>query len=148
MLHPDSTEYNTCCTNLKTYNVILKKNILEAKRLQYEQLKKNILEAKRLQYEQLVDKYKFDGANTRKAINEIISRHKFSTQFPTCFKQNNKKYTNKIDIANEFDHICKETGPNLAENIPCTIANNVTKFLKNKNKNGFRFTEIQEESVS
>ena len=57
-------------------------------------------------------------------------------------------YTNKIDIANEFNHIFTETGPNLAENIPCTTANNFTKFLKNKNKNGFRFTEIQEESVS
>ena len=119
MLHPDSAQYNTCCTNLKTYNVILKKNIREAKRLQYEQL---------------FDKCKFNAANTWKAINEIISRHKFSTQFPTCFKQNNKTYTNKIDIANEFNHICTETGPNLAENIPCTIANNFTKFLKNKNK--------------
>ena len=96
----------------------------------------------RLHYEQLFDKYKFNAANTWKAINEIISRHKSSTQFPTCFKQN------KIDIANEFNHIFMETGPNLAESIPCTITNNFTKFLKNKNKHGFRFTEIQEESVS
>ena len=132
MLHPDSAQYNTCCTNLKTYNVILK----------------NIREAKRLHYEQLSDKYKFNAANTWKAINEIISRHKSSTLFPTCFKQKNKTCTNKIDTANEFNHIVTETGPNLAESIPCTIANNFTKFLKIKNKNGFRFTEIQEESVS
>ena len=86
MLHPDSTEYNMCCTNLKTYNVMLKKSICEAKRLHYEQL---------------FDKYKFNAANTWNAINEIISRHKFSIKFPTCFKQNNKTYTNKIDIAHE-----------------------------------------------
>ena len=40
-----------------------------------------------------------------KAINEIISRRKFSLQFSTCFKQNNKIYTNKIDIANEINNI-------------------------------------------
>ena len=133
MLDPDCAQYTTSCTNLKTYNVILKKNIREAKRLHYVQL---------------FDKYKFNAANTWKAINEIISRHKSSTQFPTYFKQNNKTYTNKIDIANEFNHIFTETGPNLAENIQCTTVNNITKFLKNKNTNGFRFTEIQEESVS
>ena len=102
----------------------------------------------RLHYEQLFDKCKFNAANTWKAINEIISRHKFSAQFPTCFKQNNKTYTNKIDIANECNHIFTETSPNVDESIPCTVANNFTKFLKNKNKNGFRFTEIQEESIS
>ena len=49
------------------------------------------------------------------------------------FKYNNKTYTNQIDIANEFNHIFKETGPNLAESIPCTVAK-FTKFLKNKKK--------------
>ena len=36
--------------------------------------------------------------------------------------------------------------------ISCTNTNNLTQFLKNKNKRGFRFTEmqgpVQEESVS
>ena len=30
MLHPDSVQHNTCCTNLKTCKVILKKNIRKA----------------------------------------------------------------------------------------------------------------------
>ena len=68
MLHRVSAKYNTCCTIPKTYNVILKKSIREAQRLNYGQL---------------FDKYKFNAANTWKAINEIISRHTFSTQFPT-----------------------------------------------------------------
>ena len=41
-----------------------------------------------------------------------------------------------------------DIGPNLAKTIPCTNANNFTKLLRNMNINGFRFTEIQEESVS
>ena len=57
-------------------------------------------------------------------------------------------YTNKLDKSNEFYHLFMEIGPNLAEGISYTNTNNVIKFLKNKNKSGFRFTEIQEESVS
>ena len=66
MLHPDSEEYNTWCTNLNICNVILKKNIHEAKSLHCEQL---------------FDKYKFKVASTWKAINEIISRHKLMHNF-------------------------------------------------------------------
>ena len=54
--------------------------------------------------------------------------------------------TNKLDIDNDFSHLFTGIGPKLAEGIPCTNANNFTKFFKNKN--GFRFTELQEESVS
>ena len=39
------------------------------------------------------------------------------------------RHTNKIDIANEFNHIFTETGHNLAESKPYTISNNFTKFL-------------------
>ena len=77
MSHPDSAEHNTCYINFKTYNTILKKSIREAKRLHYEQL---------------FDKCKFNVANTWKTIIEITSRQNISTQFPTCFKQNNKTY--------------------------------------------------------
>ena len=44
--------------------------------------------------------------------------------------------------------IFTETGPNIAESIPCTNTNNTFFFLNKKNQNGFRFTEIQEESIS
>ena len=83
IIHPDSAQYNMCCTNLKTYNVILNENIREAKILHCEQR---------------FDRYRFNAANTWKATNEIISRHKFSTQCPTSLKHRNKTYTNKIDL--------------------------------------------------
>ena len=49
------------------------------------------------------------------------------------FKQNNKTYTNKIDIGNEFNHIFMKR-PNLAESAPCTIANNLLNFSKTRIK--------------
>ena len=52
------------------------------------------------------------------------------------------------DVEIEAAVSVENRAPSLAESIPCTNANKFTKFLKNKNKNGFRFTEIQEESVS
>ena len=58
MLHPDSAQYNTCCT----YNAILKKNIREAKGLHYEQL---------------FDKYKF-----KIEIVDRITTHLNNNQLP------------------------------------------------------------------
>ena len=66
MLYPDSTQYNTCCTNLKIYNVILKKNIREAKRLHYEQL---------------IDKYKFNEYAALEIVYRITT-HLDNNQLP------------------------------------------------------------------
>lgn len=48
----------------------------------------------------------------------------------------------------EFNCYFTQIGPKLAESISCTSTNNFTQYLTNKTNTVFRFTEVQEISIS
>ena len=71
LTNPNSPNYDTIKTNLKTYNLILKKNIHSAKQMYYETC---------------FHHFRNDIRNTWKTINEILTKNKTKQKLPTVFK--------------------------------------------------------------
>ena len=88
LTNPNSPNYDTIKTNLKTYNLILKQNIHSAKQIYYETC---------------FHQFRNDIRNTWKTINEILTKNKTKQKLPTVFKENGTDITGNINIANKFN---------------------------------------------
>ena len=75
-------------TNLKTFNKLLKKNIILAKTMYYQSQ---------------FSKYKDNMKGTWAIIKGILNRTQPSTHFPEYFNTNGQKVTDKNVIVNEFN---------------------------------------------
>ena len=91
--------YANLKTNLSTYNTILKKIIRRAKAAYYEST---------------CNLHKHDTRKTWTTINQIISKSVKSTTRPSYFVDNNKTITDKQEIANKFNNLFTNIGPNHA----------------------------------
>ena len=88
LTNPNSPNYDTIKTNLKTYNLILKQNIHSAKQIYYETC---------------FHHFRNDIRNTWKTLNEILTKNKTKQKLPTVFKENGTDITGNINIANKFN---------------------------------------------
>ena len=98
---PESSEYPTLVTNLKTFNGILKKSIREAKCLYY--------------YE-IFNKYKNDMKNMWANINKLITKSCKGKEIKEIIV-NGHKIQDKQEIVNEFNKFYVNVGPDLAATI-------------------------------
>ena len=63
----------------------------------------------------MLEKQKANVKETRKILNEVINKRKNKLTYSEYFIKNNKRISQKEDIANGFN---TNVGPNLAKNIP------------------------------
>ena len=85
--NPNSPNYDTEKTNLKTYNLILKENIHSAKQIYYENC---------------FHHFRNDIGNTWKTINVILTKNQTKHKLPTVFKENGTDITDNRNIANNI----------------------------------------------
>ena len=102
-LHSDLHE--TYKQNLKAYNKILNKQIMNAKK-DY--------------YHNEFQKYKRDVKNTWATINNLLCRKNRKSSHPTNIKIFGKNVTDKNEIADEFNTYFTSIGPTLSDAIPQT----------------------------
>ena len=88
LTNPNSPNYETISINLQTYNGILKTNIHAAKQIYFESC---------------FNRFKNDIRNSWKTMNDFLSKTKTQNKFPTFFKENYEKITDKKDIANKLN---------------------------------------------
>ena len=129
-LDPNSTEYQTVETNLKTYNNILQKNIRQAKKDYY---------FSRFQ------KFKNDSRKIWNEINTLISRKK-KTQSPKYFLINNAEITDNKEIAESFNNYFATIG-SADTNTASTSADNYKHFMKNRVTFDFNFETITPDTI-
>ena len=126
----DSPEHEMLLINLRTYNVILKRSFRIAKQSYFETR---------------FNQFKFDIKNTWKTINEILSKSKTNTSFPTYFKDS--IMTDKLEIANKFNAFFTNIGNHLANNIKYKGFHNHLYYLNKKVNSVFTFNKIEEYTV-
>lgn len=133
MTDPNSTEYATLKTNLKTFNNILKKIIRTVKKTYYETL---------------FMKFKDDIRGTWKTINDILNKTKKKRSFPQFFRDGQNVITNKLIIANKFNMFFTNIGPNLSNLINAPNNKSFKTYLTQKYNNDFSFQNVNEETIS
>ena len=72
--------------------------------------------------------------NTWKTINEIISKSPPKKQFPTFFRDGRKEITENCEIANKFNTLFTNIGPDQSKNINYTGDKTYKTYLKEPNK--------------
>jgi len=130
---PNTQEYVTLRTNLKTYNKILRKSIRLAKK-QY--------------YETSFLKFRNDIKQTWITIKGILNKSNDSKSFPKYFFIDNRYMSDPNTIANEFNKYYIEIGPKLATSITPPVNQSFTDYLKSPVTNEFRFQYISEDAVN
>ena len=134
MTNPDSAEYSTQSTNLKTFNNILKKCIREAKKIYYYNL---------------FLKFKSDIKGTWKTINDILNKTKKKYTFPSFFRdEENNIITDKLQIANKFNNFFASIGSNLARQIKSPTDKSFKNYLTKKHNHTFKFHDINEDTIN
>ncbi len=133
MTDPNSTEYATLKTNLKTFNNILKKSIRA--------IKKDY-------YETLFMKFKDDIRGTWKTINDILNKTKRKKAFSQFFRDGENMITNKYVIVNKFNTFFTNIGPNLSKLIKSPSNKNFRNYLTQNFNINFSFQNINEETIS
>ena len=132
LTNPNSPNYETISINLKTYNGILKTNIHAAKQIYFESC---------------FNRFKNDIRNTWKTINDFLSKTKTQNKFPTFFKENDDKITDKKDIANKFNIFFTNIAQTIA-NVIKYDGNKIFSYYLNKHIHTvFKFQNIDDETV-
>ena len=85
-------------------------------------------------YESTFSRDKTNIRNTWKTINEIISKSPPKKQFPTFFRDGQKKKTENCEIANKVNTLFTHIDPNQSKNINYTGDNTYKTYLKVPNK--------------
>ena len=116
MSDPNSPDYETTNTILKTYNSILKRNIRAAKQIYFESR---------------FNQFKNDIRNAWKTINEILSKNKGKKTSSTIFKENGTSITDKTDIAKKFNNYFTNIGQTIAESIQYKGNKNLLNLFSN-----------------
>ena len=117
-LSNDQTElYQSVKQNLKTYNLILKQAIKNAK-CNY--------------YITRFNKYKNDAKSMWAEINCLLNKQKNSNSLPEKFNINGVTESNLSVIVEKFNEHFSNVGYVLSEKIPAVDSNNFKEFLTNK----------------
>ena len=132
MTHHESPNYTILKVNLKAFNTILKKTIRAAKYMYYEST---------------FSRNKTNIKNTWKTINEIISKSPPKKQFPTFFRDGRKEITENCEIANKFNTLFTNIGPDQSKNINYTGDKTYKTYLKEPNKVSLIFEKVSETNV-
>ena len=85
--------------------------------------------------------------NTWKTINDFLSKTKTQNKFPTFFKENYDKITDKKDIANKFNIFFTNIAQTIANDIKYDGNKNYSYYLNKHIHTVFKFQNIDEETV-
>ena len=129
LTNPNSPNYDTIKTNLKTYNLILKQNIHSAKQIYYETC---------------FHHFRNDIRNTWKTINEILTKNQTKHKLPTVFKENGTYITDNINIANKCNTFFTNVGQKIAKDIQYDGNKNYSYYLNKQINSTFTFKNIDE----
>ena len=132
MTHHESPNYTILKVNLKAFNTILKTTIHAAKYMYYEST---------------FSRNKTNITNTWKTKNEIISKSPPKKQFPTFFRDGRKEITENCEIANKFNTLFTNIGPDQSKNINYTGDKTYKTYLKEPNKVSLIFEKVSETNV-
>ena len=114
LTNPNSPNYDTVKTNLKTYNLILKQNIHSAKQIYYETC---------------FHHFRNDVGNTWKTINEILTKNQTKHKLPTVFNENGTDITDNINIAKKINNFFTNVGQKIAKDIQYDGNKNYSYYL-------------------
>ena len=131
-LDPDSEQYSTIATNLKTYNRILKHTMRQAKNTYYHKL---------------LDNYKNDAKKTWETLKCVMNLSKTKSDLPNFFIINNSKITNREAIANHFNEYFAGVGPLLASKLKNVNNHCHEKYLCNPTEAQFKFQNINQSYI-
>ena len=132
-LNPNTLEFSSTDTNLKTFNRILNKAIRQAKSSYY-----NCLFAK----------YKSDTKKTWETLHSVMNITKNKQNFPNFFRVNNTTISHKEEIAQNFNQFFVNIGPALASKIKYVNDNEFKKYLFNPIQRQFTFQIVNENDIA
>ena len=98
-------------------------------------------------YESTFSRNKTNIRNTWKTINEIISKSPPKKQFPTFFGDGRKEITENCEIANKFNTLFTNIGPDQSKNINYAGDKTYKTYLKEPNKVSLIFEKVSETNV-
>ena len=130
---PNSDIYSTIKVNLRTYNKILKRNILLAKQMHY-----------KIKF----DKYKNDIKGTWGVIRDILNKTHGKKDYPEQFNLNGVHESNRIIIANNFNEYFTNIGEELASKITDPVGKSHTDYLHSPCESRLNFTTVNENVVA
>ena len=130
--NPSSPHYKKLSTNLKTYNLILKKSIISAKQICYESC---------------FNRYGNDIRSTWKTINEILTKSQTKNKFPTIFQDNGSTISDKVHTANTFNVFFTNVGEKIANGIDYVGNKDYNYYLNKEIHLSFTFVNIDEAVV-
>ena len=123
----------------------LNKNLLKSK---IQDINHQIMEAKRTYYEKQIEKFKGDSKKTWGTIFEIMNKKRTKSRLPPFFEVNDKKVSDKQDIANEFNTFFITIGQKLADEIDTSNLPSVASFLGQQTNSVFHFMHTTPERIS
>ena len=130
---PDSEDFQTRTTDLKTCNTILKRIIHTAKK-QY--------------YNSCFDKYKNNIKQTWSTIKNILNKNNKKNKLPDLFNINGSLTNNKKDIVNSFNRYFCNIGPKLESAITIDSNKSYNHYLKNPTTATFHFEPTNSTTVT
>ena len=128
----DSEMYTHLKTNLKTYQVILKRLIRNAKKAYFQKT---------------FDKYKGDIKNTWQTITEILNRTRSPQNLPDAFLIDNEMTGDPSIIADKFNNLFANVGRRLSEQLTTPDNVNFKDYLRIPVVPNMSFSQISEEAV-
>ena len=128
----DSEMYTHLKTNLKTYQVILKRLIRNAKKAYFQKK---------------FDKYKGDIKNTWQTISEILNRTRSPQNLPDAFLIDNEMTGDPSIIADKFNNLFANVGRRLSEQLTTPDNVNFKDYLRIPVVPNMSFSQISEEAV-
>ena len=128
----DSEMYTQLKTNLKTYQVILKRLIRNAKKVYFQKK---------------FDKFKSDIKNTWQTIKEILNRTSTQQNLPDAFLIDNEMTGDPSIIADKFNNLFANVGRRLSEQLTTPDNVNFKNYLRNPVVPNMSFSQISEEAV-
>ena len=130
---PNSDIFSTLKVNLRTYNKILKRNILLAKQMHYKTR---------------FDKYKNDIKGTWGVITDILNKTHIKKDYPEQFNLNGVYESNRTIIANNFNKYFTNIGEELASKITDPVGKSHTDYLQFPCESRLNFPIANEDVVA
>ena len=103
------------------------------------EINQEIMDAKKTYYAKQIEKFKGDSKKTWGTIFEIMNKSRTKSRFPPFFEIDDKKISDKQDIANEFNNFFSTVGQKLADGIDSSNLPPVSSFLGRKPDSVFHF---------
>ena len=131
-----------CIKQLKSDNVIIKKQYLEYKN----KLQKILRSAERKYYHQLIEEHKSNLTSSWRILKMVINRNKVKKNV-ISFKDNNSVIDDPTAVASRFNNFFTNIGPTLAKAIPKSNSSPV-EYLNDKVKESILFSPVLENEVN